>query len=251
MRAILSDIHANLEALQAVLADAAQHGATEIYNLGDTVGYGPNPLECLALAQRFHLNLLGHIDHALLDEPEAFPDPLLQTLHWTLEALALMPDPTLGQRHIHFLTSLSSCHREGTTMYAHGSPRNPRHEYVFPEDIYNDSKMTRIGQAFDSLCFHGHTHIAGLFIHQSPEHWEYLDPGECPDGFAVAGRKVLCNVGSVGQPRDQDPRACYVLFDGATIRFRRVEYDVEATVRKIYDNEQIANFLGDRLREGR
>ena len=76
-------------------------------------------------------------------------------------------------------------------------------------------------------------------------------PEEVDYVYRLDGRKTLCNVGSVGQPRDGDWRACYVLLDGETIRFRRVEYDIDTTVKKIYDIPDLDNFLGDRLREGR
>jgi diadenosine tetraphosphatase ApaH/serine/threonine PP2A family protein phosphatase len=136
-------------------------------------------------------------------------------------------------------------------LYVHGSPRNHLNEYVFPEDIYNDRKMGRLGEAFGGVCFNGHTHIPGIFVEEAVGRWQFVSPEDCRTGYRLDGRKVICNVGSVGQPRDGDRRACYVLFDGDSISFRRVEYDFETTIAKIYAVPQLDNFLGDRLRQGR
>jgi diadenosine tetraphosphatase ApaH/serine/threonine PP2A family protein phosphatase len=136
-------------------------------------------------------------------------------------------------------------------LYVHGSPRNHLNEYVFPEDIYNERKMTGLGEKFGRLCFNGHTHVPGIFRERGPGEWDFVSPEECKTGFPIDGRRVICNVGSVGQPRDGDWRACYILFDGAHIWFRRVAYDVETTIRKIHAIPELENFLGDRLREGR
>lgn len=104
---------------------------------------------------------------------------------------------------------------------------------------------------FDRICFCGHTHIPGVFLERSHGQWEFIHGEECERGFPVTGGTVICNVGAVGQPRDDDERACYALFDGVRIWLRRVEYDMEATIRKIYAVRQLDDFLGDRLREGR
>jgi diadenosine tetraphosphatase ApaH/serine/threonine PP2A family protein phosphatase len=136
-------------------------------------------------------------------------------------------------------------------LYVHGSPRNHLNEYVFPEDIYNERKMTRLGEKFGRVCFNGHTHLPGIFVEHGLGRWEFVDPQECTSGFPIDKHRVICNVGSVGQPRDGDWRACYVLFDGRRIWFRRVAYDVEATIRKIYALPELENFFGDRLRQGR
>ncbi len=149
------------------------------------------------------------------------------------------------------MTGLPRSHQEGDILYVHGSPRNPLNEYVFPEDIYNERKMIRLGEKFGQVCFNGHTHVPGIFVERGPGRWEFVDPSECRKGFPIAGCRIICNVGSVGQPRDGDSRACYVLFDGTRIWFRRVAYDEEATIRKIYAIAELDNFFGDRLREGR
>jgi diadenosine tetraphosphatase ApaH/serine/threonine PP2A family protein phosphatase len=136
-------------------------------------------------------------------------------------------------------------------LYVHGSARNPLNEYVFPEDIYNPRKLERIGAVSGALCFAGHTHIPGVFRQQSRASWEFLHPEECERGLPVRGEKLIVNVGSVGQPRDDDERACYVVFDGERLRFRRVDYDYKTTARKIYAIPELDDIFGDRLREGR
>jgi diadenosine tetraphosphatase ApaH/serine/threonine PP2A family protein phosphatase len=252
VRAILSDIHGNLEALTAVLADIERCGANEVYNLGDTLGYGPNPVECLDLARLMHLNLLGNFDYAVLHEPDGFCQAAERSVLWTQSRLQCETDSDLKEKRLSFLGGLDSRHRSGVELYVHGTAHHPLNEYLFPEDVYNPSKLIRIGIFSGQLCFAGHTHQPGVFTESEKDRWEFHYPEEYePEGFAIKGKKVICNVGSVGQPRDGDERACYVLFDGSAIWFRRVEYDFETTVRKIYEIPELDNFLGDRLRDGR
>ena len=107
--------------------------------------------------------------------------------------------------------------------------------------------MERIFALVDRYCFQGHTHVPGIFT----ESLQFLSPEEFDYVYRLDGRKTLCNVGSVGQPRDGDWRACYVLLDDNVIRYRRVEYDIETTIKKVYAVPELDNFLGDRLRDGR
>jgi diadenosine tetraphosphatase ApaH/serine/threonine PP2A family protein phosphatase len=112
--------------------------------------------------------------------------------------------------------------------------------------------MERIFALVEKYCFQGHTHVPGLFTEQLPEDlYQFHAPEEVDYSWQLDGRKTLCNVGSVGQPRDGDWRACYILLDGDTIRYRRVEYDVETTIKKIRDIDELDDFLGARLRDGR
>jgi diadenosine tetraphosphatase ApaH/serine/threonine PP2A family protein phosphatase len=251
VQAILSDVHGNLEALTAVLADLERQGVSIVYNLGDTLGYGPNPVECLDLVRGMSVVLKGNFDQAVLFTPDKFGQNAEQSVLWTQAQLRAAPDATAREQRASFLAGLASSHSEADTLYVHGSARNPLYEYVFPEDIYNKKKMASIGEMFTRLCFAGHTHLPGVFLERGPGEWEYLDAKECGPGFPVGGCKLICNVGAVGQPRDYDKRACYALFDGERIWFRRVEYDVETTIRKIHAIPELADFLGDRLREGR
>jgi hypothetical protein len=247
MFAIISDIHANIEALRAVLADIERQQVDGILCLGDLVGYGPNPVECVELALSWQLVLMGNYELALILDPEAWPRAALASIVWTKTLLASTGQ---GRELLAFLADRPRSHRDDGTIYVHGSPRDTLHEYLFPEDIYNQRKMDAIAAHFGQRCFCGHTHIPGVFVHH-PDNWEYLTPAECNDVYHLDERKTIINVGSVGQPRDNDPRACYVLYDGRTTRFRRIDYDFETTARKIRDLPDLDDFLGDRLRYGR
>jgi len=252
VKAIISDIHSNLEALQAVLADIAQQPVEEIYCLGDVVGYGPNPRECVDLVMDCKLVLLGNHDQGAMFDPEGFNASAERAIFWTRAQLENHgPDRDATARRWEFLAERPRSHREDQFLYVHGSARNPLNEYVFPEDIYNQRKMERIFALVDRYCFQGHTHVPGIFT----ESLQFHSPEEIENTYKLDGRKTLCNVGSVGQPRDGDWRACYILLEddpsGPTIRYRRVEYEVEKTIKKIYDVDDLENFLGDRLREGR
>jgi diadenosine tetraphosphatase ApaH/serine/threonine PP2A family protein phosphatase len=252
MIAILSDIHGNLEALRAVLADAGQHHVEAVYCLGDVVGYGPNPSECLDLAADFRVTILGNHDQGAMFDPVGFSGPAERAIFWTRGELESSPDTrATRERRWEFLAERPRSHRENGCLFVHGSARNPLNEYVFPEDIYHQRKMMRIFSLVERYCFQGHTHVPGVFVEQAEDAFEFHAPEDIDFRYRFGRRKALCNVGSVGQPRDGDWRACYVLLEDDTIRFRRVEYDVETTVRKIHAVPELDRFLGDRLREGR
>ena len=137
-------------------------------------------------------------------------------------------------------------------LFVHGSPRKPLREYIFPRDVQNQEKMREIFALVRGLCFVGHSHVPGIYS----EDISYTHPSELEllKIYHFEGRqKAIVNVGSVGQPRDNDPRACYVtLTDEAdAVVFRRVRYDVEKTRKLIYASPGLDNSLGDRLLEGR
>jgi predicted phosphodiesterase len=253
VKAIISDIHSNLEALQAVLKDIEQQKVEEIYCLGDVVGYGPNPRECVDLVMSCRIVLLGNHDQGAMFDPDGFNPPAERAIFWTRAQLENPGDnKPAKERRWEFLAERPRTYREDSVLFVHGSARNPLNEYVFPEDIYNQRKMERIFALVERYCFQGHTHVPGIFTEQLPEDlYQFHSPEELDYVYRLDDRKTLCNVGSVGQPRDNDPRACYVLFDGETIRYRRVAYDFEATIKKIYAVPELENFLGDRLRDGR
>jgi len=247
--AILSDIHSNLEALQAVLEDVREQGVDRIYCLGDIVGYGPNPRECIDLVMGFPVVLLGNHDQAAIFDPEGFNTGALRAILWTRRQLEEDPNRQRAMQRWEFLGELPRKHIENGIIYVHGSVRNPLNEYVFPEDVYNQRKMEKIFALVERYCFQGHTHVPGIFT----ERLEYYHPEEINNEYRLDNSKALINVGSVGQPRDNDWRACYVLFDEKErlVRFRRVPYDVEETIRKIHEIEELDDYLGDRLREGK
>ena len=248
-RALISDLHANLEALQAVLADIRAQGITEIYCLGDIVGYGPNPCECLdKVIDTCRVTIMGNHDQATLFDPDGFNPVALQAVYWTREQLENSAG-TISKvnRRWDFLGELPRTYSADSCLFVHGSPREPTNEYVFPEDVYNQRKMDAVFSRIERYCFAGHTHIPGIFTSER----EFLTPEDVSYTYRLGQEPVMVNVGSVGQPRDNDCRACYVVIENGVLAFRRVEYDVEATIRKIYAVPDLDNMLGDRLRTGR
>ncbi len=247
-RALISDIHSNLEAFEAVLADIKQQGITEVYCLGDIIGYGPNPCECIDLAMRCEVCLLGNHDQGALFDPEGFNTGAERAIFWTRDQLeSSAGNPAESAKRWDFLGELPRNRRENGILYVHGSARNPLNEYVFPEDIYNQRKMEKIFSLIEHHCFQGHTHVPGVFT----QGLNFLSPEEVNYTYRHSDEKTMINVGSVGQPRDGDPRSCYAILEDGTVTFRRVAYDLDKTIQKIYDTPELDNFLGDRLREGR
>ena len=244
-RALISDIHSNLEALRAVLADIRSQDVTEIYCLGDIVGYGPNPRECIDEVMKCKVCLLGNHDQGALFDPEGFNTGAERAIFWTRGQLENGGGE--GHRRWDFLGELPRNHQDGPLLFVHGSARNPLNEYVFPEDIYNRRKMEKIFALIERHAFQGHTHVPGVFT----EDFRFLSPDEIEYQYRLTEAKAMINVGSVGQPRDGDRRSCYVILEDDLVRFRRVEYPFEETIKKIYDTPDLDNFLGDRLRDCR
>jgi predicted phosphodiesterase len=246
-RAILSDIHGNLEALKTVLADVKEQDCQQIICLGDIVGYGPNPRECIDIVQGFDACILGNHDLAALFDPEGFSNAAEQAIMWTRKQIETDEDPAISYRRLEFLAHLPRTRREGSLMFVHGSVRNPINEYVFPEDIYNRRKMEKLFSMVQKICFQGHTHVPGVFTSEMA----FLRPEEIDFRYRLSDEKAMINVGSVGQPRDGDWRCCYVILEEPWVSFRRVEYQVDVTIERIYQTPELERFLGDRLREGR
>lgn len=247
-KALISDIHGNLEALEAVLADIKSLGITDIYCLGDVVGYGPNPRECIDRVMECKLVLLGNHDQGAMFDPDGFNQSAERAIFWTRQQLENGNESRADrEKRWEFLAERPRSHRENGFLFVHGSARNPLNEYVFPEDIYNQRKMERIFALVDKYCFQGHTHVPGVFT----ENMQFFSPEDVEHTYKLDGRKTLCNVGSVGQPRDGNRKACYVVLEEDSINFRRVEYDWTKTRDKIYAISDLDNFLGDRLGEGR
>ena len=250
MQAIVSDIHANLAAFKAVLEDIEKHDVSQKVCLGDVVGYGPNPKECLDLAREFDLAMLGNHEQALMVEYESasFNERARGSLDWTRDCLSMLSaDKEANAKRWDFLGSLEEIHTEGDVMYVHGSPRDPVTEYIYPEDLEDPGKLQGIFNLIDHLCFVGHSHVAGVYT----EDGVFISPYEANFRYRLTNKKTIVNVGSVGQPRDGDRRASYVLFDGDTIRFRRITYPVDETVDKIKAEAALDNSLADRLESGR
>lgn len=261
MKAILSDIHGNLEALRAVLADIESRGITEIVCLGDVIGYGPNPRECLDLIRGADILVRGnHEDAVLSGDAASFNVRARRSVEWTREQVlgegvpeeeapavegAAPREMSYRDLIAGFELSVKDPENEAV-LYVHGSPRKPVREYVTPRDSMKPKKMKAIFELIESICFVGHTHAPGVFTEEG-----YNTPDDLTGIYMNTGEKALVNVGSVGQPRDSNPRSCYVTFDMDTVVYHRVEYDVEAVVAKVRSSTALDNSLGERLRVGR
>ena len=237
-KALISDIHGNLEALEAVLADIATQGITDIYCLGDVVGYGPNPRECVDKVMGCKLVLLGNHDQGAMFDPDGFNPPAERAIFWTRSQLETSGENrTKREKRWEFLAERPPTFKEDSLLFVHGSARNPLNEYVFPEDIYNQRKMDRIFALVDKYCFQGHTHVPGVFTESlQDDSYQFQSPEELTDStHKLDERKTMVNVGSVGQPRDGNRAAAYAVFDDVAeqITFYRVPYDHLAAARKI------------------
>ncbi len=241
--ALLSDIHSNLEAFDAVLIDISKRGVQRIGFLGDIVGYGPDPKECLSLSRIFDFMILGNHDDAILyNSTESFNKRAKVAIEWTQQVL--FKDMDFVQ-HIkkNFITS----HVEEGMLFCHGSPRDHTREYIFPDIGLDMSKVREVFKALEWVCFVGHTHHPGVLTPDG----EFYYPDELDYYFKVSQRrKAIINVGSVGQPRDGDPRACYVMFDGSTVEWVRVPYNLKKTQMKINKTGVLDEFLAKRLESG-
>ncbi len=248
-RAIISDIHGNFEALESVLAHIAKENVDDIFCLGDIIGYGPSPCECLdKVIEASQICLLGNHDQGAMFDPEGFNSGAERAIFWTRDQLENAGgNRDQIDRRWDFLGTLPRVHRDDPWLYVHGSPRNPVNEYVFPEDIYNQKKMEKLFGLITRGCFQGHTHVPGIFL----ESLEFITPEQTEHVFQVKDEKFMINVGSVGQPRDGDPRSCYVIQEDDKVTFHRVDYDCGVTAEKIYQTPDLDNFLGDRIKEGR
>jgi predicted phosphodiesterase len=222
--AVVSDIHSNLHALEAVLAAIDAEAPDELWCLGDLVGYGPRPNECCAaIAERADVCLAGNHDLAVrgtIDLAE-FGGEAGVAARWTRDVLEPEAQALLDR-----LEPQGAAH--GVALY-HGSARDPVWEYVLSDDV----AFVTIALANAPLVLVGHSHVA-LQIALAEEE---ISGGVAPAGteLELGGTQALLNPGSVGQPRDNDPRAAFLLLDLDAQRasFRRVEYDIAQTQREM------------------
>jgi diadenosine tetraphosphatase ApaH/serine/threonine PP2A family protein phosphatase len=217
---VLTDVHANIVALDAVLDDAGPVDA--VWSLGDVVGYGPEPNACIArLCERPHLAIGGNHDWGVLgrlDLDDFNPDARAATL-WTRDQL------TSASRE--YLEALPEVIVEGEYTLAHGSPRFPIWEYLF----YTATACASFAHFGTRACLVGHTHVPVVFSQaEADAHCEAL--AISPEALALSpDSRYIVNAGGVGQPRDGDPRAAYAILDtdSQQLAHRRVAYDVTKT----------------------
>lgn len=237
--AILGDIHANWEALCAVLADAKKQGVTNYVCLGDIVGYNASPIECLERVRELNCPIVrGNHDHycAIDDELEGFHPIAADVVDWTRKQLSA------EQRQ--FLADLKYVTRVETFTIVHSTLDTPEMwGYVF-DKLEADASFA---YQSSSLCFYGHTHVPLAF-----EKTDRVRVGLYSKIKILLGRKYFINAGSVGQPRDGDPRAAYATFDMVKneVELHRVPYDFRVTQKKILD-AGLPNRVASRLALGR
>ena len=225
--AIIADIHANLEALTAVLVDVKERGdVEEIWCLGDIVGYGPDPHDCIELLRRTnHICVAGNHDLAAagqIDTTEFNPDAVAVS-EWTAEQLT--------SRDVSYIKSLPRVINKEDCTLVHGSPREPIWEYVLSISGARENFAYFKAQ----FCLLAHTHVPAAF--------SYDEGGFCsfrqfnPEKALVPDKaRLIVNPGAVGQPRDGDPRASYAIYDSDKKKFwlYRVAYDVTATQARMW-----------------
>ena len=238
--AVLSDVHGNLEALRAVLADAADR-SDSAFCLGDIVGYGADPAACVDLVgERCEAVVVGNHEHAVTGrlDLEWFNPYARAAAEWTREQL--------DREAVAWLDGLPLIREVDEATLVHASPAGPDEwDYL----VSAEDGFATFGAFGTRLCFVGHSHVPRVWSSGSwGRDWE-----PHPEAIAVeAGCRYIVNVGSVGQPRDRDPRAAYALWDSESrsITIRRVVYDVAAARTKIVA-ARLPRFLADRLGDGR
>ena len=244
----VSDVHGNLEALQTCLQELDRSGLDRLVFLGDAVGYGANPNEvCDLLRARTDVAILGNHDAAVVDRMDlgTYYPQARQALRWC--------QARLSAANGRWLRALPYTHKEGEAPslgFCHGSPRQPEaFEYlVAPAQV---EALLPQADALADITFIGHSHLQLAFGLARQQGAAAVDSFVAPELHCEASHRYIVTVGSVGQPRDRDPRACCGTFDSATRRFvyHRLDYDIEAARVKILAAGLPAMF-GDRLRQG-
>ncbi len=247
MRAlIVSDIHANLAAFEAVLKDARAVGAIDaVWNMGDSVGYGPQPSECIALLREHDASwVAGNHERAATGAMG------IEDFNQVAGAAALWTKSALSPGEKDFLDGLPETRAEGDWVLVHGTLREPIWEYLLDED----SALAHFSLMTVPFSFVGHTHVPAV-VRQAPKSPRGCEMQRLRDGDVVRlsrDTKTVLNPGSVGQPRDGDPRSSYGIYDSevATFTLHRVDYDIEATQRLMMEAE-LPDWLSERLAIGR
>jgi len=236
---IFSDVHANVEAMRAVIESMRGDRIDTYMCLGDVVGYGANPNECCAMVRELvEATLLGNHDAAVAGRMDYsyYYDAARQALTWHASIL----EPT----HMEWLRGLPYTHQIGNVGFCHGSPLDPpEYDYIFSTD--QAETLTPIYKRLPHVTFIGHSHLCKVFAVAEDGRAEEIH------GKTVTldeHRKYVISVGSVGQPRDYDHRASYTVYDTETrkFEFKRAAYAIEQTALKIFDADLSLNF-GKRL----
>jgi len=244
--AIISDIHSNIEALQAVLKTIEQENIDKIVCLGDIVGYGPDPNECIELIQQHcEIILTGNHDFACIESAELFyfNQYAAKAVEWTVAVLT--------KENLDFLAKLPLDGKIENFYLVHSSPFEPRSwDYILSLDDaeFNFSKFDEANQ----ICFIGHSHHPVIYVEYLENDYKYYR--QLPDQKTQLkeDERYIINVGSVGQPRDYNPDAAYGIVDttAQVYELKRVHYDVNKTFKKMV-SVGLPQFLADRLLIGK
>jgi predicted phosphodiesterase len=267
LTAIISDIHGNTPALDVALADARARGVQRYVCLGDVVGYGARPRQCLDLVMHLcvagarepesaggaqladGLCLLGNHEQALMYHAEDFNPKARAAIDWTRDELSA--DPERADAYWDFLGELEGSRTDEVAMFAHGSPRDPVREYILPRDARDEPKLAANFKAMQrGVCFVGHSHVPAIYYRDGSLFRPRGTEGPFDLGD-LAERPCIINVGSVGQPRDGDPRLSYVLFEGHQVTFVRLDYPNGEAADAIRAVDALPDFLADRLAVGK
>lgn len=250
--AIISDLHSNREALEAVFAHIRASGITTLYCLGDVVGYGPEPEFCVDLVRgHASLCLLGNHDEALFRDASDFNPHARGAIEFTRAKMEPKWFSSSEKKsRWSWLKGLPLTHQEGRFLFVHGSPRDPVREYVLSTDGFlNPEKLRAIFASFTGVAVGGHTHHPGL--HTDDLRFQGMEGRETLTLPIPEGRKYFVNVGSTGQPRDGDLRACYAVIEDQQVTWHRVPYDYRTTMQKILDTGVLSEVLARRLALGK
>lgn len=242
--AIISDIHGNLEALQSVLTLIKSEDIDKIFCLGDIVGYGPHPNECLDLVRRHcEIIITGNHDFACIESAELyyFNTYAKNAIEWTVDKLS--------RENLDYLKTLPFDAKVDDIYLVHSNPTDPRSwDYV----LYIDDAIDNFPSFAENICFIGHSHQPEIFILNSAgDHSKYNYKHEPKINLEQDSRYII-NVGSVGQPRDGNPDAAFGILDlnYHTYELKRVRYNIETTFQEMMA-AKLPQFLADRLFMGR
>jgi predicted phosphodiesterase len=238
---IFSDVHSNLEALNAV-TEAYKKEAIDTYLcVGDVVGYGADPNECTELVKTLAMiTVAGNHDWASVDlfSTDYFNPDAAGAIFWTKR--------NLDDKSRYFLESLKLIYKNEDLTLVHGTLDSPQ-DFDYMITSFAARQTFRLMET--NICFVGHSHVAGIFIQDKDSRLDYSTE---PVLSIKEGSKYIVNVGSVGQPRDGDPQAAYGIYDTdkKEVSIKRVNYDIQVARRKIIDNG-LPRFLGERLLMGK
>lgn len=238
---IFSDIHSNIEALDEVISAYQNESIDKYFCIGDVVGYAANPKECIERVKKLaEITVAGNHDWATVNlfSIDFFNDYAKEAIHWT--------KLIISDAEINFLESLNLTYKSEGFILVHGTLGHPE-EFNYMTDGYIAEETFNLMQ--EDICFVGHTHKPGVFMKDSHGRIHYRQD----DSYEInPGNKYIVNVGSVGQPRDGNPKAAYCIYDTdkKEVQIKRVGYDSVAAGKKIMD-AGLPKFLGERLMMGR